>query len=63
MGDDLGPELRRLLDRQAILDCIRAGKAPSTVTAADGVSAVQICEAEEESVQTGRIVPLEHASF
>jgi predicted dehydrogenase len=35
-----------------ILDAIRSGKAPSLVTVQDGVSAVEICEAEEESIKT-----------
>ncbi len=41
-----------------MVDCITAGRAPRRVTAADGVSAVEICEAEEESIRTGRPVEL-----
>src|SRR5262245_50927156 len=41
---------------QHMLDCVREGRPPSVVTAADGVSAVEICEMEERSVQTGRLV-------
>lgn len=37
---------------------IQAGRPPSVVTAQDGLSAVEICEAEEKSVQTGRVVEL-----
>jgi predicted dehydrogenase len=39
-----------------MLDSIRGGKPPMVVTAADGVSAVEICEAEERSVRTGQLV-------
>jgi len=39
-----------------ILACIRDGNPPSIVTVQDGVSAVEICEAEEQSVKTGRLV-------
>jgi len=41
-----------------MLDCVRSGTPPSTVTGLDGVSAVEICEAEERSVNTGKIVAL-----
>jgi predicted dehydrogenase len=41
-----------------IIDAIRAGRAPTTITAADAVSAVEICAAEERSVQTGAVVTL-----
>jgi len=41
-----------------MLDCVRSGTPPSTVTPQDGVSAVEICEAEERSVNTGKIVAL-----
>jgi len=39
-----------------MLKSIRAGQPPSVVTAPDGVSAVEICEAEEQSVRTRQIV-------
>ena len=39
-------------------ECIERGRAPRHVTAEDGVSAVEICEAEEESIRTGRPVAL-----
>ena len=39
-------------------ESIRAGRPPSVVTAADGLSAVEICEAEGESIRTGQIVRL-----
>jgi predicted dehydrogenase len=39
-----------------LLASIQSGKAPTIVTPQDGLSAVEICEAEERSVQTGRVV-------
>jgi predicted dehydrogenase len=39
-----------------MLEAIQSGKAPKVVTAQDGLSAVQICEAEAKSVKTGRVV-------
>ena len=41
-----------------MVDAVRSGKAPKVVTARDGLSAVQICEAEAKSVRTGRVVSL-----
>jgi predicted dehydrogenase len=41
-----------------LITSIQTGRPPSVVTAADGLSAVEICEAEEKSVQTGRVVEL-----
>jgi predicted dehydrogenase len=40
------------------IECIQRGVAPSVVTAADGLSAVEICEAEEKSIRTGAVVSL-----
>lgn len=40
------------------LDCVRHGRAPRTVTLADGATAVEICEAEERSIVTGKPVEL-----
>ncbi len=40
------------------LNCIREKSPPTLVTAADGLSAVEICTAEEESVRTGAVVLL-----
>jgi predicted dehydrogenase len=40
------------------VESIRRGVAPSVVTEQDGLAAVEICEAEEKSVQRGQIVPL-----
>ena len=39
-----------------VVDCARFGKRPTTVTTLDGVSALEICEAEEKSVRTGQLV-------
>lgn len=41
-----------------MIQSIRAQKPPSVVTVHDAVSAVEICEAEEKSVQTGHLVAL-----
>jgi predicted dehydrogenase len=41
-----------------MLECVRSGTLPSIVTPQDGVSAVEICEAEERSVNSGTIVAL-----
>jgi predicted dehydrogenase len=40
------------------LECVAHRRAPQTVTAADGVAALAICEAEEKSVRTGLPVAL-----
>ena len=39
-------------------DCLRAGQRPTVVTPADGLSSVEICEAEERSVRERQIVSL-----
>ena len=39
-----------------MLAAIQSGKAPKVVTAQDGLSAVEICEAEARSVRTGKVV-------
>jgi len=41
-----------------LIASIQSGQPPTVVTAADGLSAVEICEAEEKSIQTGRVVEL-----
>ena len=41
-----------------MLECVRSGTPPSTVTLQDGASAVEICEAEERSVNSRKIVGL-----
>lgn len=39
-------------------ECIGKGQPPAIVTSEDGLSAVEICEAEELSIQTGQPVTL-----
>ena len=51
-GDGYDGELRHMIR------AIQTANAPSIVTARDGLSAVEICEAEEKSVKTGRVVRL-----
>jgi predicted dehydrogenase len=41
-----------------MLEAIQSGKAPKVVTARDGLSAVEIAEAEAKSVRSGRVVPV-----
>jgi len=41
-----------------MLHCITEGIAPAIVTGRDGASAVEICEAEGESIKTGKLVTL-----
>jgi predicted dehydrogenase len=41
-----------------IVDCVQTNKRPAIVTARDGLTALEICEAEEESVRTGAVVKL-----
>ncbi len=41
-----------------MLDAVLTNKAPKVVTARDGLSAVEICEAEAKSVRTGKLVPV-----
>ncbi|MCU0784097.1 MAG: Gfo/Idh/MocA family oxidoreductase [Verrucomicrobia bacterium] len=50
--DGYSGELRHMIQ------AIETGKAPTVVTAQDGLSAVEICAAEEKSVKTGRVVAL-----
>jgi len=50
--DGYGEEVRY------VVGCALAGKRPTIVTAADGLSALEICEAEEKSVLTGQVVRL-----
>jgi predicted dehydrogenase len=40
------------------VECILAGRPPSVVTARDALSAVEICEAAEESIRTGQPIHL-----
>lgn len=41
-----------------MVESVRNGRPPTVVTPRDGASAVEICEAEEKSIQTGQIVSL-----
>ncbi len=41
-----------------LIQCILTNQPPKVVTAVDGVSAVEICEAEERSIQTGGVIKL-----
>ena len=41
-----------------LLESIRTGSPPTIVTAQDGQSAVEICEAEERSIKTGQVIQL-----
>ena len=50
-----------VLELQHMIDSINAGERPSVVTALDGQSAVEICEAEERSAKSGRVQPLRPA--
>jgi len=40
------------------LECAKSGQRPTIVTAVDGMTALEICEAEEKSVKTGQVVAL-----
>jgi predicted dehydrogenase len=40
------------------VDCVADGRTPQIVTALDGVTALEICEAEEKSIRTGQSVGL-----
>ena len=46
------------MELRHMIESIQQGTPPSIVTAADGLSAVEICEAEEESIKTGAFVRL-----
>jgi len=41
-----------------MIECIRRRRRPTVVTARDGLAAVELCEAEEQSVRTGKLVRL-----
>ena len=46
------------LEIEYVLNCALTNQAPTVVTAQDGFTALQICETEEKSVQTGQVVSL-----
>lgn len=51
-GDGYIGELKHMIES------IETGRPPSIVTGADGLSSVEICEAEEKSIATGQVIPL-----
>lgn len=51
-GDGYAAEIRYFVD------CVARGEKPAVVTAHDCVTALEICEAEQKSVMTGKIVGL-----
>jgi predicted dehydrogenase len=52
-GDGYNEEIRY------VVDCAQSGRKPSIVTAQDGFTALLTCEAEETSVRSGQVVPVE----
>jgi len=46
------------MELQYILECVSRRRAPRFVTAHDGMTALEICEAEEQSVRSGKLVNL-----
>ena len=43
---------------RSVADCVRTGRRPTRVTAADAVAGLEIVEAEKRSIETGQPVPL-----
>jgi len=41
-----------------LVESIQSGKAPTTVTASDGLTSVELCEAAEQSIESGKRVAL-----
>jgi predicted dehydrogenase len=54
-----GSEDGYVLELRHMIESIQNGTPPAIVTAADGLSAVEICEAEEKSIKTGAVVCLQ----
>jgi predicted dehydrogenase len=50
-----------LVELRYLIQCIQNGTPPAIVTAADGLSAVEICAAEEKSIRTGAVEPCQVA--
>jgi predicted dehydrogenase len=46
------------LEIRYMIECVQQKRRPAVVTAADGMTALEICEAEEESIRTGAPVKL-----
>ena len=38
-----------------LVECIQSGTAPTVVTASDGASSVELCEAAKRSIESGKI--------
>ncbi len=53
-----GPHDGYVGEIQHLVDAIESGRAPTRVTALDGLTSLQLCEAEEESILERKIVPL-----
>jgi predicted dehydrogenase len=41
-----------------VIECVAGGRKPTVVTAIDGLTALEICEAEEQSIRSGQLVNL-----
>ncbi len=41
-----------------VIECVAGGRKPAVVTAIDGLTALEICEAEEQSIRSGQLVKL-----
>ncbi len=54
----LANEQHLINDGRHIIEAIQTGRPPSVVTAQDGLSAVEICEAEEKSIRLGQVAAL-----
>jgi predicted dehydrogenase len=46
-----------------IVECVRDNRRPTIVTSLDGLSALEICEAEEQSLRTGKPISLRPAKL
>lgn len=54
----LGGEDGYVGELQHMIDCIESKTPPSIVTGQDGMGAVELCEAEERSIATGKVVEM-----
>jgi len=54
----LDPQDGYAMEVRHMVDCVAAGRRPEIVTASAGVAALELCEAEEKSIRTGRMVAL-----
>jgi predicted dehydrogenase len=55
---DVGPGDGYHAEIRYFIDCVAQKRAPRTVTARDGVDALALCEAEEQSVRSGAVIRL-----